>query len=208
MLPSSSLNNSSPFFLLHKTDPNFNSLRVFGSTCWPLTRPFNHHKFDYRALQCVYFGLSSANRGSICYHIPSKHVYISKDIKFDEAHFPFANISKPKPLSEPKFVSLPLFNSALGRAQQAQSILGPIPTSSSSPNLHLSPRNLVLCNNHIQWSHALKVIPLALVSSLMAPYDGHLHMLIYPLLPKFPKHPLVSLLPRNIQSGEKLCLRS
>lgn len=78
LLPSTSLENKSPFFTLHKTEPDLHSLHVFGLACWPLTKLFNQHKFDYRAIECIYFGLSLARKGSICYHIPTTRIYISK----------------------------------------------------------------------------------------------------------------------------------
>lgn len=89
MLPSPSLQNSSPFLLLHKTAPDFQGLRVF----------------DFRSFQCVYLGASPAHKWSICYHIPTKRTYISKVIKFDETCFPFAqtNASQPTSSTEPTY---------------------------------------------------------------------------------------------------------
>lgn len=131
MMPFPSLQHHSPYFLLHKTEPDYKGLLVFGSAYWPLTRPFNQHNFDYRAIQCVYLGSSPAHHGSLCYRIPTKRTYVSKDIRFNECFFPFAHPSKPTSLPEPTCVPLPLPLIHTGPTQN-QSILGPPPFSSSS----------------------------------------------------------------------------
>lgn len=76
MLPFSSLNTSSHFLLLHQKHPDYESLRTFSFECWPLTSPYNQHKFAYCAISNVFVDLSSLHRGYVCYHIPTGRVYL------------------------------------------------------------------------------------------------------------------------------------
>lgn len=135
ILPSSSFQNSSPFLTLHNKESDLNSLKIFCLACWPLTKPFNQHKFGYRALECAYFGHSSSHKGSICYHILSHRVYISKDVKHNEDHFPFSFLLKSNTPNEPTHVTLPLLKSIEIFLPYSQSIPSPIPIPTSLSTL-------------------------------------------------------------------------
>jgi len=56
MLPTPSLNYSSPHEMLYKTDASFNGLMVFGSLCYASTMSTNRRKFDPRVSKCVFIG--------------------------------------------------------------------------------------------------------------------------------------------------------
>jgi transposase InsO family protein len=48
-MPTSSLQNKSPFEVLFKKSPDYSFLRVFGSACWPNLRPYNSNKLQPRS---------------------------------------------------------------------------------------------------------------------------------------------------------------
>lgn len=89
LLPSSALDNKSPFEMLFKEKPSYRSLRVFGSACYPCLRPLQDHKFDPKSLQCVFVGYSSLHKGYMCLYPPTGKVYITRHALFDEEIFPF-----------------------------------------------------------------------------------------------------------------------
>ncbi|KAE8722483.1 Tetratricopeptide repeat-like superfamily protein isoform 2 [Hibiscus syriacus] len=52
-LPTEVLSGKSPFEVLQQQDPDYSMLKVFGCACFPLLRPFNQHKLQYRSRQCT-----------------------------------------------------------------------------------------------------------------------------------------------------------
>nr|KYP45480.1 Retrovirus-related Pol polyprotein from transposon TNT 1-94 [Cajanus cajan] len=88
-LPSSSLNFETPYFALHGTHPDYTSLRVFGSKCFPYTWDTRRHKFDPKTTICVFVGYSDKYKGYKCFHPPSKKFFISRHVVFDELIFPY-----------------------------------------------------------------------------------------------------------------------
>lgn len=57
-----------------------------------LLLPYNHHKLEFRSIPCTFLGYSSNHKGYRCL-VPSGRIYISRDVLFDEANFPFASKS-------------------------------------------------------------------------------------------------------------------
>jgi len=49
ILPSPVLHNKSPHLLLFHTAPNYTLLKTFGCACYPLLRPYNKHKLDFKS---------------------------------------------------------------------------------------------------------------------------------------------------------------
>jgi hypothetical protein len=78
---------------LFKSPPNYCMLKIFGCACWPHLRPYNKHKLEFRSKPCVFLGYSSLHKGYKCLDMETGRVYISRDVIFDEADFPFSNPS-------------------------------------------------------------------------------------------------------------------
>lgn len=51
-LPTPTLQNMSPYSKLYSKAPDYQRLRVFGCLCYPLLRPYNAHKLEYRSKPC------------------------------------------------------------------------------------------------------------------------------------------------------------
>jgi histone deacetylase 1/2 len=92
ILPSRVINYSTPAELLLQQKPNYNSLRIFGCTCWPNLRHYNTHKLAFRSIRYVFLGYSSLHKGFKCLEPSTGRVYISRDVVFDENVFPFHDL--------------------------------------------------------------------------------------------------------------------
>jgi histone deacetylase 1/2 len=89
-LPTRVINMQTPLERLLGEIPDYTFFKVFGCACWPHLRPYNNHKLEFRSKKCVFLGYSSLHKGYKCLHIPTNRLYISRDVVFDEASFPFA----------------------------------------------------------------------------------------------------------------------
>lgn len=88
-LPSSILNNESPYYKLYNRHPDYRGLRVLGCQCFPSLRHQGSSKFDKKTYPCVFIGYSSIHKGFRCLEPKTKRVYISRHMVFDESVFPF-----------------------------------------------------------------------------------------------------------------------
>lgn len=89
-------------------EPDYKFLKVFGCACYPHLRPYNNNKLQFHSLQCIFLGCSSHHKGYKCLHIPTGHIYISRNVLFDEFAFPFTNkILSPTSLQPPIFYVIP-----------------------------------------------------------------------------------------------------
>ena len=154
-LPTSTLNYKTPHAILYKRDSNYNMFRIFGCMCYPLLRPYNRNKFDFKSHACLFLGYSINKKGFICLH-PSGKIYISRDVLFDEYKIPykstpniFENSSLPyhvSPHAHPSLLLLPTPPSHSPKPNDHHpSIISqtpPPPTSSpntiNTPNSHSS----------------------------------------------------------------------
>ncbi len=110
----------SPYTILFKHNPDYRFFRVIGCLCFPLLRPYNTHKLQFRSLPCVFLGYCHTKKGYKCLHIPTNKIYVSRNVRFDETTFPFATATHPDSVqcnttSPPtgSFTVLPLFNDKL-----------------------------------------------------------------------------------------------
>jgi hypothetical protein len=79
---------SEPFTKLFKAEPEYSNLRVFSCACYPLLRPYNKHKLEFRSKRCIFLGYSSNHKGYRCMDPTTSRVYLSRNVVFDETCFP------------------------------------------------------------------------------------------------------------------------
>jgi hypothetical protein len=91
-LPSHVINQDTLFERLFHTKPDYSDLQTFGCACWPNLHPYNTQKLAFRSTQCVFLGCSNLHKGFMCLEVKSGHVYISRNVVFNETMFPFANL--------------------------------------------------------------------------------------------------------------------
>jgi histone deacetylase 1/2 len=92
LLPSKFINYATPIERLLNEKHDYSSLRIFGCACWPNLRPYNSRKLAFRSIHCVFLGYSSMHKGFKCLNISTGHIYISRDVVFDETCFPFGDL--------------------------------------------------------------------------------------------------------------------
>lgn len=150
-LPTSVLKGKSPFQVLFSKTPNYQFLKIFGVSCFPCIRPYQHHKFDFHSIKCVNLGYSEAHKGYKCLS-PHGRIYITRHVIFNEHEFPsvsgFLNTRQPE-----QFVTLHTphtwFNLPSGlitldsrsglspiSAESSSSVPAASPSSSSSDRCH------------------------------------------------------------------------
>jgi hypothetical protein len=88
LTPNSS--NKSPYKLLFCTPPLYSHLKVFGCLAYASSLTRARHKFDSRAIPCVFIGYPCAIKGYKLYNLHTKSVFISRNGIFHEYIFPFA----------------------------------------------------------------------------------------------------------------------
>ncbi|KAM2795068.1 hypothetical protein COP2_006658 [Malus domestica] len=105
-MPSSTLNNKSPFELPFHAIPEIQHLIVFGCYCYPLLKPYNSTKLQPRTTKCIFLGYASKFKGYICFEVTKKRVYISRHVIFDEFDFLYSTlVSSVKPVTSPVITS-------------------------------------------------------------------------------------------------------
>lgn len=89
-LPTPMLNFESPFQCLFHSLLDYNLLKVFGTSCFPLLRPDQCHKLSFRSSKCLFLGYSPHYKGYRCLH-PSGRIYISRSYTFNGTEFPYSS---------------------------------------------------------------------------------------------------------------------
>lgn len=97
-LPTKALNRVSPVMKLYGKLPNYEFLKVFGCHCYPLLRLYNCHKLQFRSTPCVFLGYADKYRGYRCVD-SNGMVYISRNVRFNELEFPFAQQLSSTPVA-------------------------------------------------------------------------------------------------------------
>jgi hypothetical protein len=70
---------------------DYSILRVSWCACWPNLHPYNLNKLQFHSTRCVFLGYSNLHKGYKCLDIPMGHVYITRDVVFDEGVSLFPN---------------------------------------------------------------------------------------------------------------------
>jgi histone deacetylase 1/2 len=99
-LPTSALNFAVPYEVIFHQKPDYTFLKIFGCACFPLLRPYNSHKFDFRSQECLFLGYSTSHKGYKCMSKTGR-IYISKDVIFNELRFPYHILFPSSPSSNP-----------------------------------------------------------------------------------------------------------
>lgn len=89
-LPTPILKDKYAFEMLYHHKPDYNTLKIFGCTCFPYTRPYNHHKFAYKFVACIFLGyiyIALIIRATNVLIVLLIKIYISEHVLFYENHF-------------------------------------------------------------------------------------------------------------------------
>ncbi|CAH9079345.1 unnamed protein product [Cuscuta epithymum] len=88
-LPSSILNNKSPFEMLFNHPPDYTHLKVFGCLAFASTITSNRTKFYSRSHKCIFIGYPLGSKGYKLYDLTTRKTFISRNVKFYEMTFPY-----------------------------------------------------------------------------------------------------------------------
>jgi hypothetical protein len=131
-LPTETLNLKSPWEVLFGTTPTYTSFKTFGCSCYPLLRPYNKHKLDFRSKECAFLGYASHLKGYLCLDTSNNKLLISRNVVFDENTFPFLTSSPTTPTLDIASPTNSWLSSLLYFTTCCQpSVLGPGPTLES-----------------------------------------------------------------------------
>jgi len=65
-MPTTKLQNLSPYAVIFQHSPNYEKLRSFGCLCYPWLRPYTAHKLDPRSKPCIFLGYSLSQSAYLC----------------------------------------------------------------------------------------------------------------------------------------------
>lgn len=90
ILPSSTIQNKTPYSLLYQKQPTYSHLRTFGCLCFPNINHSHLHKLSARSTPCVFLGYPTNHKGYRCLDLKTRKIIISRHVIFDETIFPSA----------------------------------------------------------------------------------------------------------------------
>lgn len=79
---------TTPFEKLTGRIPSVSHLRVFGCRSYVLDTSPSRKKWAPRSYECIFLGYDETSRGFRNYNRSTRKILVSKDVQFDEAHFP------------------------------------------------------------------------------------------------------------------------
>ncbi|KAL2940785.1 Retrovirus-related Pol polyprotein from transposon TNT 1-94 [Bienertia sinuspersici] len=91
--PTRILHGKSPYEVLFGSPPILNNLRVFGCLCYVHNKPNQRDKFASRSRKCVFLGYPYGKKGWKVFDLDTHEIFISRDVRFHEDVFPFAQPS-------------------------------------------------------------------------------------------------------------------
>lgn len=81
------LKEHTPYEILFGKAPTYHHLKAFGCLYFAGVPVETRHKFDSKAIKCVFNGFKSGVKGCKFLNIQTKQVFVSRDVQFYETHF-------------------------------------------------------------------------------------------------------------------------
>jgi len=136
VLPTVVLNYDSPYQLLFHKEPDYKFFKTFGCACYPLLRPYNFKKFDFKSSLCIFLGYNNIHKGYKCLALNGK-VYMTRHVLFNETLFPY-NIQQ-----NPFITPLDQFNQSFSNTQTLTILQPALNTDDSHNTVNVNKKNFV-----------------------------------------------------------------
>ena len=98
-IPSSLLDNKSPYYVLHDKLPDISHLRVFGSLTFASTNTSHRKKLNSKARKCIFLGYKRGVKGFFLYDLHNRKLFLSRHVHFYENIFPHKQSQGSSPSS-------------------------------------------------------------------------------------------------------------
>lgn len=89
------LNNTSPYFLMHKTLPDLHYLKVFGSLVYASTLHSHITNLNPRGRKCIFLDYKADMKGCILFDLNNREFFVSRNTKHHDNVLPHNPNSKP-----------------------------------------------------------------------------------------------------------------
>ena len=104
ILPTKTLQNSTPHLALFGKAPTYDHLCVFSCKCYPNLSATAPHKLSPRSTHCVFLGYSAHHKGYRCLDLSSDSLIIPRHVIFDESSFPYAERGSSPSVADIEFL--------------------------------------------------------------------------------------------------------
>jgi hypothetical protein len=94
-LPTSVLDNKSPYELMHNDSPSLEHLKVFGSLTYASTLQSHRTKLEPRSRKCIFLGYRQDVKGVILYDLNSKEIFLSRNVVHHDHILPYHCSTRP-----------------------------------------------------------------------------------------------------------------
>lgn len=78
-MPRIVLSWKTPYEILFQRKPSYNHLKIFGCICFAINTKPGKHKFEQRALKCIFIGYASGYKAYKLYDLENKTLIVSTD---------------------------------------------------------------------------------------------------------------------------------
>lgn len=87
--PTHLLSNKTPYEMLFRKPPSYDTIRVFGCLCYAYNQRSKGDKFESRSRKCVFLGYPFGKKGWQMFDLETREFFVSHDVQFHERIFPY-----------------------------------------------------------------------------------------------------------------------
>jgi hypothetical protein len=93
-MPTTTLQNLSPYALIFQHSPNYEKLHSFGCLCYPWLCPYTAHKLDPQSKPCIFLGYSLSQSAYLLFEPKFSKIIVYRHVSFIEHIFPYHSLHK------------------------------------------------------------------------------------------------------------------